>query len=121
MTSSGPRVKERLRIASGSKQTCSVVSLDPAINTYHLELKEKLECLIYNLDLEKAKQVLEDLNPKLIESDQSLKADMSLAQLYILMRDDKLEEGLSYASSIVIPLIHGKAIVHNSESSRSYL
>lgn len=121
MTSSGPRVKERLRIASGSKQTCSVVSLDPAINTYHLELKEKLECLIYNLDLEKAKQVLEDLNPKLIESDQSLKADMSLAQLYILMRDDKLDEGLSYASSIVIPLIHGKAIVHNSESSRSYL
>lgn len=115
------RVKEKLRIASGLKQTCSVVSHDPAIDTYHLELKEKLEGLIYNLDLEKTKAILDSLNPQLMETDQSLKTDMSLVHLYMLMRDDKLEEGMNYASSTVLPLVHGKAIVHNLEPSRSYL
>lgn len=115
-TFSGVKVRERRLIASGLRLTCSVASLDPAVDTFHLEVKEKLESLISNLDLEKAETVLCELNPHILDTDLALRADMSLARLYTLMKADNLDEAMNFATNKVLPLIHGKAIVRYSDA-----
>lgn len=107
--------------ASGLKQIFNVLAHNTAIDTYHIEVKEKLANHIYNLDMEKAKTVLIELDPELLAKDLALQADICLVHLYKTLKSDQVEEALGYASSIVLPLVQGKAIDRYSESSGSCL
>ena len=88
-----------------------VAPYDQVVGAYHLEVKEKLSGFIYNLDLDKAESLLEELDPGVVSREVILSVELSLLRLYSIIKTQDSLAWLTFASERVIPFLEGKVVL----------